>query len=51
VDRAHVWPEDSGCLEPRAADWVRLLDSSGRLLALGTPGRSPHALHPAVVLF
>jgi len=51
VDRAHVWPEDSACLEPRPADWVRLLDSSGRLLALGTPARSPHALHPAVVLF
>jgi tRNA pseudouridine55 synthase len=51
VDRAHVWPEDSACLEPRAAAWVRLLDSSGRLLALGRPGRSPHALHPAVVLF
>ncbi len=51
VDRAHVWPEDSACLEPRPAEWVRLLDSGGRLLALGTPGRSPHALHPAVVLF
>lgn len=51
VDRTHVWPEDSACLEPRPAEWVRLLDSSGRLLALGTPGRSQHALHPAVVLF
>jgi tRNA pseudouridine55 synthase len=51
VDRAHIWPEDSGCLEPHAAEWVRLLDSSGRLLALGTQGRRPHALHPAVVLF
>ena len=51
VDRAHVWPEDSGCLEPRPAEWVRLLDAGGRLLALGTPARSPHALHPAVVLF
>jgi tRNA pseudouridine55 synthase len=51
VDRAHVLPEDSACLEARGAEWVRLLDSSGRLLALGTPGRSPHALHPAVVLF
>lgn len=51
VDRAHVWPEDSGCLEAGVAEWVRLLDSSGRLLALGTRGRSPHALHPAVVLF
>jgi tRNA pseudouridine55 synthase len=51
VDRAHVWPEDSACLEPRPAEWVRLLDAGGRLLALGTPGRNPHALHPAVVLF
>lgn len=51
VDRAHVWPEDSACLEMHAAEWVRLLDSGGRLLALGTPSRGPHALHPAVVLF
>ena len=51
VDRAHVWPEDSACLETHAAEWVRLLDSGGRLLALGTPSRSPHALHPTVVLF
>jgi tRNA pseudouridine55 synthase len=51
VDRAHIWPEDSACLEPRAAEWVRLLDSGGRLLALGTPSRNPQALHPAVVLF
>ena len=51
VDRAHIWPEDSACLEPPGGEWVRLLDSSGRLLALGTQGRSPHALHPAVVLF
>jgi tRNA pseudouridine55 synthase len=50
VDRAHVLPEDSACLAPRG-EWVRLLDSNGRLLALGTRGRSPHALHPAVVLF
>ena len=51
VDRTHVWPEDSAWLESHAAEWVRLLDSGGRLLALGTPARSPHALHPAVVLF
>jgi tRNA pseudouridine55 synthase len=51
VDHAHVWPEDSACLDAHAAEWVRLLDSEGRLLALGTPARSPHALHPAVVLF
>jgi len=51
VDSAHVWPEDSACLETHAAEWVRLLDSGGRLIALGTPSRSPHALHPTVVLF
>ena len=31
--------------------WTRIFDSLGRLTALGTPGRSPGALHPAVVLF
>jgi len=51
VGRAHLWPEDTGCLDPRAAEWVRLLDSGGRLLALGTPAGSPDALHPTVVLF
>jgi tRNA pseudouridine55 synthase len=51
VSRVHVWPEDFGCLEPTAAEWVRLLDAGGRLLALGTPARSAHALHPTVVLF
>lgn len=50
VDRTHVWPEDSACLETRA-QWVRLLDAGGRLLALGTSADSPRALHPAVVLF
>lgn len=50
VDRAHVWPEDSACLEARSDEWVRLLDAGGRLLALGTP-RGAAALHPAVVLF
>jgi len=59
VNRAHVWPEDSACLESGTAPWIRLLDAGGRLLALGTPAlsaverpeRSAHALHPAVVLF
>ena len=37
VDRAHVRPEDSACLEPSVAEWVRLLDEGGRLLALATP--------------
>lgn len=50
VDRAHVWPEDSACLEERA-EWIRLLDSGGALIALGTPAGRPHALHPTVVLF
>jgi tRNA pseudouridine55 synthase len=51
VDRAHIWPEDSACIEPSPAEWVRLLDGGGRLLALGTPARGARALHPAVVLF
>ena len=32
------------------AEWVRLLDSEGRLIALATPGSRPDSLHPAVVL-
>lgn len=51
VDGAHMRPEDSTCLQAGAAQWVRLLDEAGHLLALGTPARRPHALHPAVVLF
>jgi tRNA pseudouridine55 synthase len=51
VERAHVWPEDSACLDTRPAEWVRLLDAAGQLLALGTPSRTQRALHPAVVLF
>ena len=30
--------------------WVRLLDGTGALIALATPGRTPGALHPSVVL-
>ena len=57
VERAHLWPEDAICLDTSASEWIRLMDGGGRLLALakgadsGTPGRSPRALHPAVVLF
>jgi tRNA pseudouridine55 synthase len=51
VDRAHVWPEDTACLEIGPSQWVRLLDDNGHLLALATPSRAPRALHPAVVLF
>jgi tRNA pseudouridine55 synthase len=32
------------------AEWVRLLDGEGRLVALATPGSRPNSLHPAVVL-
>lgn len=57
VDSAHLWPEDSACLDTGPPPWVRLLDGAGRLLALAraadgvTPSRGPRALHPAVVLF
>jgi tRNA pseudouridine55 synthase len=51
VSGAHLWPEDTACLETGASQWVRLLDGGGQLLALGTPSPNPRALHPAVVLF
>jgi tRNA pseudouridine55 synthase len=59
VDRAHLWPQDTACLETGPSQWVRLLDGGGRLIALATsalsgvegPSPTPRALHPAVVLF
>jgi tRNA pseudouridine55 synthase len=33
-----------------AAEWTRLLDATGTLVALATPGRAPGSLHPSVVL-
>jgi tRNA pseudouridine55 synthase len=33
-----------------AAEWVRLLDQDGALVALATAGRTPGSLHPSVVL-
>jgi tRNA pseudouridine55 synthase len=33
-----------------AAEWTRLFDSTGSLVALATPGRAPGSLHPSVVL-
>ena len=33
-----------------AADWTRLFDATGALVALATPGRAPGSLHPSVVL-
>jgi tRNA pseudouridine55 synthase len=42
-------PDDvSGTVE--AAEWIRLLDGAGALVALATPGRAPGSLHPSVVL-
>jgi hypothetical protein len=32
------------------AEWVRLLDGSGALVGLGTPGTAAGLLHPEVVL-
>ena len=32
------------------AGWTRILDTDGRLLALGQPGKSPDSLHPELVL-
>ena len=53
--RAHVThgrelgPDDytPGLSDP---EWTRLFDTSGALVALARPGRSPGALHPSVVL-
>jgi tRNA pseudouridine55 synthase len=33
-----------------AAEWTRLLDPDGHLLALASPGKLPGSLHPSVVL-
>lgn len=33
-----------------AAEWVRLLDGDGHLIAMARPGSRPGSLHPAVVL-
>ena len=47
----HVRPVDlTGDAPVGAAGWVRLLDSSGALVGLGTPQRLSGFLHPEVVL-
>jgi tRNA pseudouridine55 synthase len=47
----HVRPVDlTGDAPVGAAEWVRLLDSSGALVGLGTPQRLSGSLHPEVVL-
>ena len=33
-----------------AAEWVRITDPAGKLLAVGRTGSRPGSLHPAVVL-
>jgi tRNA pseudouridine55 synthase len=33
-----------------AVEWARLLDATGALVAVATPGRTPGSLHPSVVL-
>ena len=45
-----VRPVDLTGDTPGAAEWVRLLDSSGALVGLGTPQRLSGFLHPEVVL-
>jgi tRNA pseudouridine55 synthase len=35
---------------PGSAEWIRLLDESGALVAMATPGTRPGSLHPSVVL-
>lgn len=42
--------EPGAAAPPAAAGWVRLLDATGDLVALATPGRRPGSLHPAIVL-
>jgi tRNA pseudouridine55 synthase len=50
VGRAHLRPETLAASDTFAAQWVRLLDGEGHLLALGTPREAQGSLHPAVVL-
>jgi tRNA pseudouridine55 synthase len=53
--RAHVshgrelGPEDLAA-PAKPVQWTRLLDGTGALLALATPGKAPGSLHPSVVL-
>ena len=47
----HVRPIDvSGPMPGAPAEWIRVLDAGGALVALGTPQRASGALHPEVVL-
>jgi len=47
----HVRPIDvSGPMPGAPAEWIRVLDAGGALVALGTPQRASGSLHPEVVL-
>jgi len=35
---------------PPGAEWIRLVDGAGALVALATPGTAPGSLHPSIVL-
>jgi tRNA pseudouridine55 synthase len=43
-------PEQVGAAVPADAEWIRLVDGTGTLVALATPGKAPGSLHPSVVL-
>ena len=53
-----AWVAHGRELEPRwyqppvvgSPEWIRILDPSGRLLALATRGSTPGSLHPSIVL-
>jgi tRNA pseudouridine55 synthase len=49
----HVHRQSAAALRdgrPSESEWVRLLDTEGKLLAVATAGKSGDTLHPAVVL-
>jgi tRNA pseudouridine55 synthase len=49
---SHGQEVDGGLIDgaERGAEWVRLTDSAGHLVAVARPGSRPGSLHPAVVL-
>jgi tRNA pseudouridine55 synthase len=50
VSAVAVAKPDVSTLGLATGDWVRLVDTDGRLVALARPGSRPDSLHPAVVL-
>ncbi|MGH9253681.1 MAG: tRNA pseudouridine(55) synthase TruB [Vicinamibacterales bacterium] len=43
-------PDPESRIPVSSVSWVRLLDASGRLVGMGTPGHRPGSLHPSLVL-